>query len=117
MQVSLRKLPNRASSNTLTGGSVDESLELWNSNQEVPSLCPALATCRGFALGSQVFKSLAVLVNSQLVRLLLVEILNHVVQFELLVYLFGVINCQEKCLRPILTDHKSSNILGSNKVG
>ena len=93
MRVSLRKLPNRASSNTLTGGSVDESLELWNSNQEVPSLCPALATCQGFELGSQVFKSLAVLVNSQLVRLLPVGILNHVVRFELLVYLFGVINC------------------------
>lgn len=51
----------------------------------------------GFVLDSPVFKSLAVLVNSQLVRLLLVGILNHVVRFELLVYLFGVINCYEKC--------------------
>ena len=72
---------------------MDESLELWNSNPEVLSLCPALATCQGFELGSPVFKSLAVLVNSQLVRLLPVGILNHVVRFELLVYLFGVINC------------------------
>ena len=72
---------------------MDETLELWNSNPEVLSLCPALTTCRGFALGSQVFKSLAVLVNSQLVRLLPVGIPNHVVPFELLVYLFGVINC------------------------
>ena len=47
----------------------------------------------GFALDSPVFKSLAVLVNSQMVRLLPVGILNHVVQLELLVYLFGVINC------------------------
>ena len=47
----------------------------------------------GFVLDSPVFKSLVVLVNSQMVRLLPVGILNHVVQFELLVYLFGVINC------------------------
>ena len=54
-------------------GSIVEWPERWTCNSEVP-LCPLA----GFVLGSSEFKSSATLVNSQLVCLLPVGILNFV---------------------------------------
>ena len=58
------------------GGSVAERLERWNCNPEAPGLITAQTARAGFVHGNPEFKSSASLVNSQLVCLWPVRILN-----------------------------------------